>query len=311
MPDIRSDFVLPNNQLSPADHHRSSLLANSNPTALLELLETFKSYLRALDDLKMSPNTRRVYETRLQHFLGFLGSRLKMYPGALTDATVRDQVAQDYTQYLKASIGSSDHTINAYLTAIDSFFIFVGLGKVGIARKNTANVGPQALRSAELDNFQAVIDRCKRARDIALAVLFLNTAIRVSECSALNVGDVILTGRSGSLQIRNNKTGASRRVPLNSVSKRALEDWMVERRLKFSSSRDQALFLSNRGTRLSTDAIDHAIRKLAKDAKLQGVSSDTLRQTCLVNLLWQQVDVATVAKIAGHKKTETTMRYRL
>lgn len=62
---------------------------------------------------------------------------------------------------------------------------------------------------------------------------------------------------------------------------------------------------------MSVDSIDHAIRSLARSAKLEGVSAHTLRHTYLTNLIRNGVDVVLVAQVGGHKKLETTMRYSL
>jgi integrase/recombinase XerC len=282
-----------------------------NPKALLRVLEQFEAYRKALRKQPVSAHTMRAYETRLQHFLGFLGSRLDKYPSALTDAHTRDYVARDYKQYLKLSIKSSPQTVNAYLTAIDSFYIFLGLGKAKAAREDLPNLAPQALTPKEHKEFVRAIERCKRPRDRAIATLLLNTAVRISECKDLNLDDVLFTERKGLLKIRNGKGSSYREVPLNSACRTALQEWLTERKSKFSRSKDDAFFLSNRGSRLSVDGIDHAIRNLADSANLDGVSSHTLRHTCLTNLIRDGADVVLVAQVGGHRKLETTMRYSL
>lgn len=288
-----------------------SVPAISNPAALLKVLKKFEDYQKALEKLPLSPHTRRAYETRLQHFLGFLGSRLDKYPTALTDGHARDYVTRDYKQYLKVTIKSSPQTVNAYLTAIDSFFVFLGLGKAKAVRETLPQLAPQAMTPPEQKEFFRAIERSKRPRDRALATLLLNTGIRISECKDLNLDDVLLTERKGLLKIRDGKGGTYREIPLNTACRLALREWLDERKGKFPGSDDEAFFLSNRCSRMSVDSIDHAIRSLAQSAKLEGVSAHTLRHTCLTNLIRNGVDVVLVAQVGGHKKLETTMRYSL
>ncbi len=289
----------------------SPLPSIPNPKALLKVLEQFEAYRKALKKQPLSPHTRRAYETRLQHFLGFLGSRLNEYPEALTDHHTRDYLARDYKQYLKLSIKSSPQTVNAYLTAIDSFYTFLGLGKAKTSREDLPNLAPQALTPKEHKEFLRAVERCRRPRDQAIAILLLNTAVRISECKDLNLDDVLFTERKGLLKIRNGKGASYREIPLNSASRSALQEWLVERKSKFPKSKDNAFFLSNRGSRLSIDAIDHTIRKIAESAGLEGVSCHTLRHTCLTNLIRDGADVVLVAQVGGHRKLETTMRYSL
>ncbi|MBA3994816.1 MAG: integrase [Cyanobacteria bacterium DS2.3.42] len=312
MPDIRSEVsAMRKGSVEENDDARLSLPTLPDAQALLKVLEQFEAYRKALKKQPLSPHTRRAYETRLQHFLGFLGSRLEEYPEALTNNHARDYVARDYKQYLKVSIKSSPQTVNAYLTAIDSFYTFLGLGKAKATREELPNLAPQALTAKEHKEFLRAVERCKRPRDRAIATLLLNTALRISECKDLNLDDVLFTERKGLLKIRNGKGAAYREVPLNSASRCALQEWLIERKSKFPKSRDDAFFLSNRGSRLSTDGIDHTVRRIAESAGLQGVSSHTLRHTCLTNLIRHGADVVLVAQIGGHKKLETTMRYSL
>lgn len=288
-----------------------SVPAISNPKALLKLLQKFEDYQTALKKQPLSAHTRRAYETRLQHFLGFLGSHLDEYPDALTSPHTRDYVARDYKQYLKLSIKSSPQTVNAYLTAIDSFFTFLGLGKAKASRENLAQLAPQALTPKEQRNFLRAVERCRRPRDRAIATLLFCTGIRISECRDLNEDDVLFTSRKGLLKVRNGKGSSYREVPLNGSCRIALQEWVDERRSKYAKVDDEAFFLSNRGTRLSVDSIDHLIRRLAQSANLESVSAHTLRHTCLTNLIRDGADVVLVAQIGGHKKLETTMRYSL
>lgn len=278
--------------------------------ALLKLLQQFELYDKELLKLPFSAHTRRAYQTRLQHFLGFLGTHLDRYPNALSNKAERDGVIADYMTYLRNEIKSSPQTINAYLTAIDSFFSFVGLGKANAPREENPQFPPQTLSPTDQVAFVNSVQRCKRARDRALATLLLNTGIRVAECQRLDLDDVLIHENKGLIKVRGVNGKPCRQIVLNASCRSAMQDWLVERGRKYPQSTERGFFISNRTTRLSIDAIDHLIRKMATAAGLRYVSSDTLRHTCLTNLLWHGADVAFVARISGHKKTSTTMRYR-
>lgn len=125
----------------------------------------------------------------------------------------------------------------------------------------------------------------------------------------MNDDDVLFTQRKGLLKVRSGKGSAYREVPLSALCRIALQEWIDERRSKYPQPDEEAFFLSNRGTRLSVDSIDHLVRKLAQGAKLESLSAHTLRHTCLTNLIRGGADVVQVAQVGGHKKLETTMRY--
>lgn len=277
----------------------------------MSLLEQFKAYQLALGKLAISTNTKRAYETRLQHFLGFLGTHLDEYPDALVNANTKNHVVQAYKQHLKLTVKSSPPTVNAYLTAIDSFFSFVGLGRATADREILPKMAPHVLSPKEQKDFLDAVECCKRPRDRAIAILLFYTGIRIGECKDLNEDDVLFTERKGILKVRNGKGGAYREIPLNTACCSSLQEWLDERREKYPKASRQGFFLSNRGTRLSVDGIDHLVRRLAQDARLECVSTHTLRHTCLSNLIRDGVNVELVAQVGGHKKLETTMRYSL
>lgn len=277
----------------------------------LSLHKQYEQFVESLDKKPLSPHTVRAYQVRLHHFLGYLGERLNEFPDALTNPHTRDYVTRDYKQHLKLQLKCRPVTVNAYLTAIDAFYIHLGLGKAKAKREELPQLAPQALTAKEQKEFLRAVERCPHVRDRAVAILLLYTGIRISECAALNIDDVAISERRGLVKIRSGKGQKYREIPLNAQCREALQEWLDERRKAYSESTENALFISSRGGRLSVDSIDHAIRKLAKDARLEQVSAHTLRHTCLTNLVRQGNDMVLVAQIGGHKKLETTMRYSL
>lgn len=87
-------------------------------------------------------------------------------------------------QYLKLELRSSPATVNAYLTAIDHFFEFLGsksaCGKV--PREELPQEAPRALTKEEQKRFLRAVAACRRSKDRAVAILLLYTGIRIS-CS--------------------------------------------------------------------------------------------------------------------------------
>ena len=213
---------------------RSSSLSNqADIRRLKEILSVYQRYVQQLERQPLSPHTVRAYKVRLQHFLGYLGERLCEYEDALTDIHTRDYLARDYKLHLKQALKAGPQTVNGYLTAIDSFYRFVGLGKVKANREELPKLAPQALTAKEQKDFLRAIERCASARDSALAMLLLYTGIRISECAALNIDDILLTERKGLVKIRSGKGGGYREIPLNSLCRAHLDKWLAERRVVF------------------------------------------------------------------------------
>lgn len=117
--------------------------------------------------------------------------------------------------------------------------------------------------------------------------MFVYTALRLSELADLELVDVSVTAGRGMVRVRAGKGDAHREVPLNGACRKALDEWSHAR----SPGEGAALWLSRKGTRMSSHAIDLVIRRLAKVAGLK-LSAHTLRHTAVTNLICSGADVA-------------------
>jgi len=112
--------------------------------------------------------------------------------------------------------------------------------------------------------------------------------------------------------VRSGKGDAYREIALNAEVREALERWLAVRQENCPSDENSALFLSQRGRRLSTRAVDFIVRRIGEEAALdEPLSAHALRHTCMTNLVRAGYDLVLVAEIAGHKRLETTRRYSL
>jgi integrase/recombinase XerC len=136
--------------------------------------------------------------------------------------------------------------------------------------------------------------------------------------AALEVADVEMSARRGRLKVRTGKGDAYREVPLNSASRKALEEWFEARTDQLAALahaeggdvEETALWLSRTGKPMSSRAVDMVVRRLAAEAKLE-LSAHVLRHTFVTNLIRSGADVVLVAEIAGHRRLDTTRRYSL
>jgi len=154
------------------------------------------------------------------------------------------------------------------------------------------------------------VERCTSRRDRAIASLLYHTGIRIGECAALNTDDVLVSARKGQVVVRSGKGDSYREIPLNAEVRKALQAWLDERIRAEPDSKERALFLQRRGTRLSTRTMHNVVCRLGREAGLD-ISAHTLRHTCLTSLVRNGNDLVLVAELAGHRRIETTRRYSL
>ena len=164
---------------------------------------------------------------------------------------------------------------------------------------------PRYLTLEESQKLLIAIDGKNKTRDYCIICLFLNCGLRISEIVGLNVSDV----RNDSLRVlgKGNKT---RMVYLNDACVRAINEYMAERKLIAAIDKN-ALFLSNRRKRMSTDAVHAMVKKTLKAAGLDATkySSHKLRHTAATLMLSNGVDVRTLQEVLGHDHLNTTQIY--
>lgn len=274
-------------------------------------LDHHERYLAWLKRQPFSDQTRRAYQARTKHFLGFLAASGEDIRTIIQNESERSFVLREYKRHLKQVQKSSPATVNAYLTAIDHFFQFNGLPSMKVTREELPQEAPKALSKAEQKRYLRAVSSCRRSKDRAIALLMYYTGMRIGECAALNEADVSIAGRRNRVIIRNGKGDRYREIPLNVEAREAIREWLRERNQKFDGKKiEEALFLNPQGKRLTTASLDLIVRKIGQSCGLI-VSAHTLRHTCLTNLVRNGNDLVVVAEIGGHKRLETTRRYTL
>lgn len=273
-------------------------------------VEQLAGYERWLESQPLADSTRRAYCGHARRFVAFLAG----WPGEggdpLADAHARDYAVRDFKSHLKTVRRAKPASVNLALAAVDHFFRYLGAGRPNVRREELAQAAPRALAPEELRRFMRAVERCPSARDRAIALLLINTGLRIGECAALDVDDVAVSPRKGQVVVREGKGDAYREIPLNAEARGAMDAWAIVRRLQLDGSEQRALFVSRKSARLSTRALDLVIRALAREADVT-LSAHTLRHTCLTRLVRGGADVVLVAELAGHRRLETTRRYSL
>ena len=146
-----------------------------------------------------------------------------------------------------------------------------------------------------------------RERNVALVLMFLHTGLRVAEVVALDVDQVDLANHE--LLDVTVKGGRRLTFAINDVLHEALEDLLEAR----PDSMIPALFLSDRGTRLSVRSAQATVRALAKRAGVlaarKPVSPHVLRHSFATGLGAIGVGLPSVQQALAHTSASTTERY--
>jgi integrase/recombinase XerC len=124
----------------------------------------------------------------------------------------------------------------------------------------------------------------------------------------LNTGDIDF--REEEIRVRG-KGGKERIMPLGRKASEAIRKYLVCRKPPRSGQKTQAaLFLSCRGSRLTTRALQLIVRKyLKKVAQAAGTNPHILRHSFATHLLERGADLRAVQELLGHASLSTVQIY--
>jgi site-specific recombinase XerD len=161
------------------------------------------------------------------------------------------------------------------------------------------------------EDFQAMVDTEPTTpvglRNTAILETFYGTAMRLSECHALNLHDVDF--RLASIRIRYGKGGTNRCVPLGQHLARVLSRYLDEMHPQGVPSAQSALFVSISGQRLCRDYLGVVVRSAAGKAGLGTISPHRLRHACAAHLLEAGASLHHIQRLLGHVSLYTTQCY--
>jgi len=275
-----------------------------------------------LQQRRASSATITSYRDTLRLLVGFIHRRTGTLPADLDWADLDAATILAFLDHLEQDRHNSIRTRNTRLTAIRSLFRYASLRHpehaaliqrvLAIPAKRYDRRVVEFLTAAEADALVNAPDpaRWEGRRDRALLALALQTGLRVSELTGLNIADITL-GAQPSLTCQG-KGRRRRSVPLAANIEALLHAWIRER----GGTRTDPLFPTRTGRRLSRDAIAQRVHTHAATAartcpSLAGhtVHPHVLRHTCAMSLLQAGVDTSVIALWLGHASPRSTTTY--
>jgi len=152
----------------------------------------------------------------------------------------------------------------------------------------------------------ASADDVLTARDRAMFELFYSSGLRLSELSGLDLNDLDL--RSGEAQVTG-KGRKTRIVPVGRQALAAIAAWLPQR-LPLVRDNTPALFISQRGARLTPRSVQLRLNRWASQAGLgQHVHPHMLRHAFATHVLQSSGDLRAVQEMLGHASISTTQVY--
>ncbi len=274
-------------------------------SAFVDWLHTERNY---------SPHTIAAYGRDLEEFFRFCGPPANQE--ALSPALLRAFAGSLYGHNAASSVARK-------LSALRSFFRYLQRQHILGTDPLAGLAGPRPGRHIPIfltvDEVFALLEApvpqdSAYRRDRAIMECLYSTGMRVSELVATNRDHYDFSEEMVLVRGKGNK---ERRIPFGSMAKEALLQYAPERdqveRACAARNRPwarEAMFLSGRGTRLTSRSVERIILGYGLRAGIRTpVTPHALRHSFATHLLEMGADLRTVQELLGHASLSTTQKY--
>ncbi len=262
-----------------------------------------------------------VYINNVLHFANFV------FDGKIPEDFYKNIVPGDVESYMisletretkNGTKRTGDDILQARWSSLNTFFEwliqrgYIDKNPIKVVNrpKNNTEHKVSYLTKTEINKLFRAIDRepnkVASIRDKTVISLALATGLRVSAISNININDIDFD--NGVINVIE-KRQKVRGINIGDNMKNMLKDWIEVRNKEFADVNSPALFISQKNTRLSGDAISDALTKYCNEAGIKRITPHKLRASAACALAKAGVPVKAIAKQLGHSNTQVTMRY--
>jgi len=275
---------------------------------LVTEIEVFLSYLESVK--QYSPHTLKGYQRDLEKLSEYLSTNDRQDWKNVNEHDIRTFINSERRR------GLSPRSIQRLLSSCRTFhehLLTEGKIKLNPAKNIVSPKSAQLLPKAmDADLVQRLLDFKPKGmieiRDKAIAELLYSSGLRLSEICKLDLEDLDLKERTCVVTGKGNKT---RMVPVGTKAIQSLRDWIIYRNelLESKETQTNALFLNNKGSRISARSIQLRLEKLCLQRGLPGINPHMLRHSFASHVLESSGDLRAVQEMLGHSDIGTTQIY--
>ncbi len=224
-----------------------------------------------------------------------------------------------YVSYLNTTKEYKPNSRARQVACIKSFFKYLTV----VAKELTSNpaiaisspkLGKRMPQYLTLEEAKKLLDTVKSTnskfveRDYCIITIFLNCGLRLSELISININDI----RINDTITITGKGNKERIVYLNKACLKAIAEYLPARNSMTNIKDKNALFLSERGTRIAPRSIEMLVKKyiLLSNLDPNKFTPHKLRHTAATLMYrYGNVDIRSLQEVLGHESIQTTEIY--
>jgi site-specific recombinase XerD len=256
----------------------------------------------------MAAGTIHFYQSKLKLFTNFLDQ----FDRPFTMGEISPNLIRAFLLHLE----ETDHNPGGRNAAYRALRAFVYFWRDEVDPEGWKNpfdkvsapkISKAPLPPVEIDEIQALIDACDSrgrtaVRDEAIILSLADTGARAQELLDIDRENVDLI--TGEIYIRDGKGGKPRFVFLGKKARKA-----VRRYLRTREDQDPALWLSERGEKLTYWGLREVIRRRADYAGIDPPSLHSFRRFFALACIRNKMDLHTLRRLMGHADLQVLQRY--
>lgn len=279
--------------------------------ATMDLSRARREYLNYLSiERNASPNTVVAYGRDLSRYLSALAEKGVTSPDGVTRQAIEAHVAA------LADVGLAPASVERAVSAIKGFHRFMVADEI-CENFPTADL-PLPAKPARLpdvlsvEQAEALLDQpfpktAAGQRDRTILETLYGCGLRVSELCGLDLRDVRLDEEVVRVFGKGSK---ERVVPIMGSATRVMGEYLTQWRPGLMGrTPTQAVFLNQRGGRISRQSVHAIVERAGRMVGVQGLHPHTLRHSFATHLLEGGADLRVVQELLGHADISTTQLY--
>jgi integrase/recombinase XerC len=269
-------------------------------------LRHFYRFLQS--EKQFSQHTVKAYQRDISRFMAFCESQSIACWDNVDEQHIRQFVSQVHRQ------GLGGKSIQRLLSALRRLFRYLQANRrmrnnpaAHVQAPKSEHKLPDVMHHQQIDQLLFTeSDEPLIVRDHAMLELLYGCGLRLAELISLNLNDI--NWQSSYLAVIG-KGRKERHCPFGKQATKMLKKWVKCRELLVKEG-ENAVFINNRGLRLSAAGIRSRIRKLSLEKGIsQRVYPHLMRHSFASHMLEASQDLRAVQELLGHAHLKTTQIY--